>query len=125
VQSCGFFGLGSATIPCFILDCFAGFACRFAVLKIEAEEFFPLKSRGLIRHKTLPHNFVHRKCEETHSGVESVWHDADGQVAGRRCGTGQGRRKTGRLAEADWALHHFRLITLELAQKAGGIINAL
>jgi len=36
----------------------------FIMLKIEAEEFSLLKSSTLVSHFRLPHNFVHRKCEE-------------------------------------------------------------
>jgi len=38
-----------------------------ALPKIHAEDFFFLKSMALRRRKALPHNFVHRKCEETHT----------------------------------------------------------
>ena len=40
---------------------------RMVVPKIRAGEFFFLKSRRLRYLKALPHNFVHRKCEEAHT----------------------------------------------------------
>jgi len=36
------------------------------VLQIVAEEISPLKSIVLGKWEALPHNFVHRKCEEAH-----------------------------------------------------------
>ena len=125
VQSCEFFVFTIANIPCPAWLELPGIPLRFAVLKIEAEEFFPLKSRSLSQHKTLPHNFVHRKCEETHSGMESVCREADETSVRRTTWHRAGRMETGCLAQADWALHRFSGITLELAQKAGGIINTL
>ena len=43
-----------------------GVAGNPALLKMTARDFFFFKSRALCWRKTLPHNFVHRKCEETH-----------------------------------------------------------
>ncbi|WP_167759877.1 hypothetical protein [Massilia horti] len=34
------------------------------MLKISAHQFFPLESKALSGHKTLAHNFVHKKCEK-------------------------------------------------------------
>lgn len=82
-----------------------------AVPKIEATDFFSLKSNSLCQRKRLPHNFVHRKCEEAHICSHST--PCPAQRARVPC--------RGRDNGPGSALQHFSRITLELAQKAGVI----
>ena len=96
------------------------------VLKIRAGEFFCLKSMVLRYRKALPHNFVHRKCEEAHTcsvrapaGRSASIPRSVKRRRREQCITISGPHRFVHSPGLNRALQYFARLNVVLAQKSG------